>query len=699
MVVRDPGWRPDLGAKLEAVLEEHTPPEQELDNNLEENCTPNHAKMINYFPSYAREDSSVWAYFDTIGSRAYVDLDLTRIHGSYHLAKGYTFAIVPRNAKLDHARMKTFGLKRQEPAQYASQLPLVTATQSDTNISSTFEGITTVEDQVSPHSRHSTGSDEDSASGNEKRTVGSVTNNIAAIPMKSDISSTYSVVKALASLIQLLAGLETLVLYREDVIGRWGYAAFHLTVIPYMLMTMVNFISNLLVADYACLYMVESETMWEAEARGSKFTGVVASLQGYHIQNHAHFSAKEVAGWNGFTQRHMANIATFLRGDLMEIDLSIRRTSHQDLAPIHTLFKRIDTRIRGSDRISSDKTDSRGKSAGTQHDIIEQEAAPGPLLRSSNVQDHTAHHASNDLREDAILDSTVAANPASGDQEDGTVHGTEDPDTQHEEEVITTLESPEGRKFRIEEYDAPRLINLPKLKREFERGTEMLLKPTRAGILDTYIELFIIYLSPTSSVYLRLLDAIEDIRKTRTGDETWTTHLLMLYTRMYGIRKQKERKAKIYFANCSPFLREGEDPNGPPKSRGNVGAMMVIEVLLGCTILSLLITLIGWQSHWFSRGESSRTERAIIMLWLCEGAFGLLLPLISLKELIMIFFLLPFYTTVSYTASSKPFEGLLLFERINVIAFVPIAIFIAPVWTFVLVGRMLVEWGRCVRLY
>jgi hypothetical protein len=33
------------------------------------------------------------------------------------------------------------------------------------------------------------------------------------------------------------------------------------------------------------------------------------------------------------------------------------------------------------------------------------------------------------------------------------------------------------------------------------------------------------------------------------------------------------------------------------------------------------------------------------------------------------------------------------------LAVIPWAIFIAPVWGFVIVGQMIVDWGQCVTLY
>ncbi|OCK75488.1 hypothetical protein K432DRAFT_408980 [Lepidopterella palustris CBS 459.81] len=101
MVVRSLDWSPDPGQQLGATIVEDEASEEECGSTTEAHNGSIDAKMINYFPPYAREDSSAWAYFDTIGSRAYAHPDLTRIHGTYFLSKGYTFAIVPRNTRLN----------------------------------------------------------------------------------------------------------------------------------------------------------------------------------------------------------------------------------------------------------------------------------------------------------------------------------------------------------------------------------------------------------------------------------------------------------------------------------------------------------------------------------------------------------------------------------------------------------------------
>ena len=67
---------------------------------------------------------------------------------------------------------------------------------------------------------------------------------------------------------------------RGDQIQRYGYAAFGLTVASYLIMSIVNLLSNLLTPDYPTLYMVSSDAMDEALRRdGARFEGIVGTIQ------------------------------------------------------------------------------------------------------------------------------------------------------------------------------------------------------------------------------------------------------------------------------------------------------------------------------------------------------------------------------------------------------------------------------------
>jgi hypothetical protein len=85
---------------------------------------------------------------------------------------------------------------------------------------------------------------------------------------KIKLSSSYNMPKVIVSIVQVLYASSTLYRSRGDQIARYGYAAFGLTVIPYIIMSIINLLGHLLTPDYSTLYLVRSSEMAEAEAEG-----------------------------------------------------------------------------------------------------------------------------------------------------------------------------------------------------------------------------------------------------------------------------------------------------------------------------------------------------------------------------------------------------------------------------------------------
>jgi hypothetical protein len=93
------------------------------------------------------------------------------------------------------------------------------------------------------------------------------------------ISSNYNWIQSLVAIFQ--AGSAAVTLYKShgDQIQRYGYAAFGLTVVPYLIMSIVNLVAQIAAADYPTVYMVGSPEMDEARGRGGVFDGVVGMLE------------------------------------------------------------------------------------------------------------------------------------------------------------------------------------------------------------------------------------------------------------------------------------------------------------------------------------------------------------------------------------------------------------------------------------
>ena len=98
-------------------------------------------------------------------------------------------------------------------------------------------------------------------------------------PSTTQLSSFNNFAKGLIAIFQTLYASLTLYRARGDQIQHYGYAAFGLTVVPYIVMSIINLASTILTPDYSVMYLVESEAMEEAKKReNAKFDGVVGRI-------------------------------------------------------------------------------------------------------------------------------------------------------------------------------------------------------------------------------------------------------------------------------------------------------------------------------------------------------------------------------------------------------------------------------------
>ncbi|TIA80710.1 hypothetical protein D6C76_03061 [Aureobasidium pullulans] len=237
MVVRDRHWQPERPSDVR-VRVVHRFEEVHDEPHI-------YADWTTYLPSYAREKPSSWVHFDSVWAQSYVNPRLKRIHGTFALPEGYTFAIVPRD---------TFLLAKGAPNRRGDNCSV------------------------------------------------------------SDISASTSSLKAVASMVQIIAAFTTLLSHRSDLTGRWGYASYHLTVIPYLFMTLVNLVSNLIIADYPCLYMVRTDTMAEAERAGGIFEAEVAQTVTLTDED---VDLNEDAPYGGITIEKIVSFVTTFTSDWM----------------------------------------------------------------------------------------------------------------------------------------------------------------------------------------------------------------------------------------------------------------------------------------------------------------------------------------------------------------------------------------------
>lgn len=87
-------------------------------------------------------------------------------------------------------------------------------------------------------------------------------------------------VGGLISLAQSIYASYTLYQSQGDQVITYGYAVFGLTVAPFVVMSIINLVGNLLAPDYPAMYLVDSSVMAEARKRdGCHLDGVVGKLK------------------------------------------------------------------------------------------------------------------------------------------------------------------------------------------------------------------------------------------------------------------------------------------------------------------------------------------------------------------------------------------------------------------------------------
>lgn len=92
------------------------------------------------------------------------------------------------------------------------------------------------------------------------------------------LDSSQNSAKMLASIVQLVYASITVYSSSGSQLDRYGYAAFGLTVIPYACMSLMNLVGGIMAPDYSYVYIVRSEVLEEARARGGEFCGTVGRL-------------------------------------------------------------------------------------------------------------------------------------------------------------------------------------------------------------------------------------------------------------------------------------------------------------------------------------------------------------------------------------------------------------------------------------
>lgn len=95
------------------------------------------------------------------------------------------------------------------------------------------------------------------------------------------ISASYNPLSIIAAIFQALYASITLYETRGDQLTRYGYAAFGLTVAPYLVMSIVNLFGSLATPTYDTMYLVRSKALGELECKSNRkpyFDGIVGKI-------------------------------------------------------------------------------------------------------------------------------------------------------------------------------------------------------------------------------------------------------------------------------------------------------------------------------------------------------------------------------------------------------------------------------------
>lgn len=94
------------------------------------------------------------------------------------------------------------------------------------------------------------------------------------------LACVHSFPRTLLSLSQTISGAFALYKASGSQIERYGFAAFGLTVIPYVVISVINFTGSLLSGEYETIFLVHSSIMDEMIARGGFSDGTVGTVDG-----------------------------------------------------------------------------------------------------------------------------------------------------------------------------------------------------------------------------------------------------------------------------------------------------------------------------------------------------------------------------------------------------------------------------------
>ena len=299
------------------------------------------------------------------------------------------------------------------------------------------------------------------------------------------------------------------------------------------------------------VYMAESELMREARNRGSRFEGTVAAWEEYVGPLSPDISPKDFASWTGLTQKHVWRIASILSSEWISNMLFGRAWAMLE-SPKRTVPTISHIQLTCEELVETNHPQSESTTEGDQQD---HQPATYTWRESFNVESEqnspvpVGNENSSQLAVNERVELDVFGIHQNHPQLAADIsHHRNSADSLAESEV--TLTSSSGQRYRIHGFrstawlDPGLLFGRGKPKEILPKNSEHASDPSSAfdrfqrlmvEVLNVYYNLFFQSLDP---IRLRLVTSVEQVKKTRTGTESWSTLIVMLYRILSGNRSK-----------------------------------------------------------------------------------------------------------------------------------------------------------------
>jgi hypothetical protein len=481
-----------------------------------------------------------------------------------------------------------------------------------------------------------------------------------------EIAASYSILKILASIFQLLAATYTLWLHRGDQTSRWGFASFSFVPVPYAIMSLVNGVSHLFSSDYPAIYMVSSNVMKEAEDAGGSFYGVVGHVEPYESTNDdAGYGSGFDSNWKGLTpgvlRRTILSLFNSAKGKKKQVRELV--VSEQSL-PERTRIEHDDTQtIATDDHNNSNGLASMFHSTASPVLLVEQ----SPNIREESYLVRAAHRSEN------AIESTAFRLPK------------------------VSLKWIRFGLFGIIVLFYITVLNLVvhpiKTYRRIEEQAYLLTQQVQ--IFFTGVRTVANKTASNTSVKGTLMTRIWAFLSAPSADDIELSE-----------RLREDNLSRISFKACERFQRRGDaNPISSIHTNRAKTPRFIAQTVIATIISSFSILVIGLMSD-FNRGSRSRTERIILMMWLAVGVVvGLLVPFLNINDAFTLLVRIPQEVqaaarTRAVIVASTIFPNThYITALIMLLVCLPWSVFVVPIWGFVIVGQQLAEWGTCVSIY